>query len=563
MTLFGKVNAQLLIRNVNLVDVDHQKILQGYNVLVQGDHIISVDKRTYKLPAGTEVIDGTGRYLIPGLIDAHVHFFQSGGIYARPDAIDLRKTRPYSTEIKWSHDHMERFLRLYTSAGITSVMDVGASVNFLKQRDSFSTKTYAPDVIMTGPLLTTYIPVQYKDLGDDAPFVEMKTEEGTRQSVRDQVAQHADFIKIWYITLGDPRQSGPKSFPLVKAAIDEAHKLNKRVAVHATQQVTATLAVEAGADYLVHNIDDTIITQSFIDLLKKHKTVLCPTMVVAINYDRVLGDDYHFQPGELQITDPYTASTILEYPLPDTAIANRYIRSLAKPGPHAFQKKMDSILAVNLKKLLDAGITIATGTDAGNTGTQHVSSYFIELQAMRDAGFNNWQLLQSSTINAAKAAGLQDSLGSIAKGKRANMVLLTANPLDSLANWRMVDKVINKGVVFRPDSLQNWSAEELVQQQLNGYNAHDLDAFLDPYADDIQIDDLPGSTVLKGKEAMRKQYGFIQKVPTLHCRLVNRIVQGDFVIDHEEVAVAGKMINGVVIYQVLNGKIRHVWFTKD
>src|SRR5687768_14200690 len=96
---------QVLIKNVNVVDVENRKILTGYNVVALDGRIVSIDKgRTYKLPDGTAVIEGEGKYLIPGLIDAHVHFFQSGGIYARPDAIDLRKIRPYSTEIKWSHD---------------------------------------------------------------------------------------------------------------------------------------------------------------------------------------------------------------------------------------------------------------------------------------------------------------------------------------------------------------------------------------------------------------------------------------------------------------------------
>src|SRR5687768_8688077 len=109
--------AQILIRNANVVDVEKRKILEGYNVVVQDGKIVSVDKdRQYKLAPGTSVIDGSGKYLIPGLVDAHVHFFQNGGLYTRPDAIDLRKYHPYLQEVKWTHDHMEDFLRRYTSA---------------------------------------------------------------------------------------------------------------------------------------------------------------------------------------------------------------------------------------------------------------------------------------------------------------------------------------------------------------------------------------------------------------------------------------------------------------
>ena len=75
-------------------------------------------------------------------------------------------------------------------------------------------------------------------------------------------------------------------------------------------------------------------------------------------------------------------------------------------------------MAVNLKKLVDGGVTIATGTDAGNTGTQHASSFFAELEAMQKAGLTPWQLLEASTINGAKAMGEENSWGSIAAGKR-------------------------------------------------------------------------------------------------------------------------------------------------
>ena len=107
------VPAQLLIKNTNVIDVEQKRILAGYSVLIVDGKIAQVDKdKAFKqLPAGTTVIDGAGKYLSPGFTDAHVHFFQSGGLYARPDAIDLRKVRPYSEEIKWTHTHMEDLLR--------------------------------------------------------------------------------------------------------------------------------------------------------------------------------------------------------------------------------------------------------------------------------------------------------------------------------------------------------------------------------------------------------------------------------------------------------------------
>jgi hypothetical protein len=163
-------------------------------------------------------------------------------------------------------------------------------------------------------------------------------------------------------------------------------------------------------------------------------------------------------------------------------------------------------------------VTIATGTDAGNTGTQHASSYFIELNAMQNAGMNNWQLLEASTINGAKAMGQEKEWGSIAKNKMANLVLLWANPLDSIANWRKISQVIVKGVVHLPETLVNPSPEYLVQQQLNAYNAHDLDAFLEPYAEDVELYEFPGKLIMKGKDNMRKDLVYQKYCPNCTVR---------------------------------------------
>lgn len=565
MVIGRLAGAQVLIKNVNVLDVENKKILSGYNVVALDGRIVSIDKgRMYKLPEGTQVIDGSGKYLVPGLTDAHVHFFQSGGIYARPDAIDLRKHRPYAEEVKWVHAHMEDFLRLYSHAGITSVVDVGSTYNFLRQRDSFFNKPYAPAIAMTGPLLTTYIPEPYKNLGDDSPFIEMKTEDGVRQSVRDLLGYKADFIKIWFIVLDSNIERGAqKNLPLVRAAIGEAHKHKVKVAVHATDRITAQLSVEAGADFLVHNVDNEIVSNDFAALLKKNNVVLSPTLVVAGNYGKVLGDTYRFSMDELGLAHPVTVGSILDYPWPDTALAKLYIPNIAGPRYQARRTKADSIMLINLQRLHAAGVTIATGTDAGNTGTQHAGSYFEELKAMQAAGMNTWDLLIASTINGAKAVGQQDSLGSITKGKIANMVLLNANPLDSLANWRTIDWIINKGIAFKPDSFLVTTPAMLAQQQLNAYNAHDLDAFLAPYADSVEVYELPGKLLMKGREEMRRNYTFITRTPGLYCRLLNRIVEGNTVIDHEEIWIAGrKPFYGIAVYIVENGKISKVYFPK-
>lgn len=560
---FLSTGAQVLITNTTIVDVEAKKMLPAQSVLIQNGMITAIGKNITKVPKEVQVIDGKGKFLMPGLIDAHVHFFQSGGIYTRPDAIDLRKYKPYPDEIEWTHKNMEAFLRRYTAAGITTVVDVGSTINFLKQRDTFRTKDYAPAIFMTGPLLTTWESPVYKNLNNDEPFYEMKTAEEARSFVQKQLPYRPDFIKIWYIVQGRNTDSAArKHLPLVHAAIDEAHKNGLRVAVHATERITAQLAVEAGADFLVHGIDDEPVAPDFVQLLKTKKVVMSPTLVVSGNYNKTFGQEYDIKPYDFTHAHPTPLRSIMDMKgLPDTVVTNRYRRFVQANRER--EKKTDSLLRINLKKLLDGGVTIATGTDAGNIGTQHVSSYFDEIAALQQSGLDAWQLLQASTINGAKLVAKEAETGSVKKGKRADLLLLRANPLDSLANWRKIDWVINKGKAVKPDSLYKFTPEELADAQLLAYNAHQLEAFLAPYAEDVEIYSFPDKLDIKGKEAMGKAYHFITTTPGLYCRLLNRIVQGNTIVDHEEVwGFGNKPFYGIAIYEVMDGKIKKVFFPK-
>ncbi len=558
--LFATAKSQLLIRNISVVDVEHKKILGPQNVLVR-DGIITAMGKNAKADVGTEIIDGSGKWLMPGLVDAHVHFFQSGGLYARPDVIDLRKDKPYEKEIEWVHQNMESFLRRYTATGITTVIDVGATLNFLRQRDSFRTKTFAPAVYMTGPLLTTYEPVAYKNLSDDEPFYLMKTVEEAKAYVQKQLPLKPDFIKIWYIVLGRNKDSSARaSLPLVQAAMDEAHKNGLRVAVHATERITAMLSVQAGADYLVHDVEDEPVDDAFIQLMKSKGTVLCPTLVVIGNYERALTGAYKPTAEDHRYAHPTPLNSMLQMNfLKDSLLTDRYKMNFKNNA--ASNKTEDSIRYSNLKKMADAGVTIATGTDAGNIGTQHVSSYFDELHAMHQAGMNTWSLLQASTINGAKAIGRQNEFGAIKKGMRADMIILTKNPAENIDNWKFLEWVICKGMAQKPDSLLKYTPVELADQQLAAYNAHNLEAFVAPYAEDVELYDLSTHKLqIKGKEAMRKQYSFLTDADVWHCNLLNRIVDGNFVIDQEEIITKKGKFYGVAIYEAKDGKIIRVWF---
>ncbi|MGZ0016378.1 amidohydrolase family protein [Yeosuana sp. AK3] len=556
--------AQTYITNTTIVDVENQKLIPNQTVTITDDLISNIQsQKKVKLPENATIIDGTGKYLIPGLTDAHIHFGQNGGLYTRPDVIDLRAFSSFENEIQLTKDDMEQKLLRYLKQGITNVIDVGSNLNFLEQRNDFSTNDSLPSIFITGPLLTTYQPKVYESYPEAKPFILTKTIEDGINGVQRQLPYKPDFIKIWYIAGADGlsvEASARKNLPIVKAIINEAHKNKLKVAVHATQRITAQLAVENGADFLVHFIDDEILKDDFVQLMKKNKTIMITTLIVPSGYNNTFAQNLSFSAHELQNADPYQLGSLLDLQhLADTTLINKYKnRSIAQASSN---KTSDSIAMANTKILADAGVLLATGTDAGNIGTLHASSYLAELQAMQQSGMSTWQILTASTLNGAKILDQQHEFGTVSVGKKANLVLLDANPVENINNIIKINRVLNNGIVFNTDNILKDTPEDLAQRQLNAYNLRNIDAFLEPYADDVEIYTFPNKLQAKGKEAMRNMYtSMFENTPNLHCELVNRIVQGNSVIDHERVQFGNRMVEAIAIYHMQDGKIKKVYF---
>jgi len=563
-TLFS----QTYITNVNVADVENQKILPNQTIVITNDLITTVkSSKKVKIPENADVIDGNGKYIFPGLTDAHIHFFQNGGLYTRPDAIDLRQFMPHEKDLNYAHNNMENVLHRYLQNGITNVIDVGSNKKFLKQREGFKDNLNIPSIYMTGPLLTTYEPNVYVNLKDEEPFSLVTSVEDGISMVKDQLPFKPDFIKIWYITTADGlgiEASARKNLPIIKAIIDEAHKHNLRVAIHATQRIPAQLAVENGCDFLVHSIDDEIVKDDFVQLLKKNQTFLCPTLTVSHGYMDTFGQRITKSNYELSKADPYQLGSLLDLKhLKDTLRINRYKNMANSEERIAALNKADSISYMNLKLLSDAGVNIATGTDAGNIGTLHASSYLAELKAMSESGMSNWQIIRASTINGAKVLDKEHEFGTVAVGKKANLILLDANPIDTIENVTKLNLVINNGKTFNPNELIKDSPEDLAQRQLNAYNLRNIDAFLEPYDDDVEVYSYPDTLLFKGKETMRTGYSkMFDNTPNLHCELVGRISQGNVVMDKERVQMGDNIVEAIAIYHIENNKIKKVYFVR-
>lgn len=548
----------LLIDNVNLIDVRTGKVLPGMSVVVHGETISEIaPSRKIKAPADAAILRGEGKFLMPGLIDSHIHFFQSGSLYTRPDALRF-DSMPYEKEKAFvrsiTPDHLARYVRL----GITTVADVGGPMWNFTVRDSISKSILSPNVYVTGPLFSM---VSREALGrEDPPIVKITTPSQADSLLAKMLPRKPDFIKVWYIA--GPQLPAEKNFELVKHIATRAKENQLKLCVHATQHRTAELAVDAGANILVHNIDNEVVSEDLLRKLKVNKVTVIPTLTVFQGYSKTMARQLNHDPQDLAWANPFAYRTLNDPEKMDEKDLPPAVRMLSKSGIPKSETRADSIMRINLRKLVSAGVNVATGTDAGNIGTMHASSYLQELKAMIGAGLSTTEVLRASTCDAATGFGWQ-RLGTVEKGKLADMILLEKNPLEKIDHLNSISHVVKSGKVMRADTLLKESPETVVQRQLNAYNARNLEAFLDTYSDDVELYNFPNQLTQKGKEEMRKRYGpMFESTPNLYCELVNRIVMGNTVFDQEKVRRGSNTIHAVAIYEVRQGKIRKVTFVR-
>ena len=415
-------------------------------VLIRGDRIQAVGSRAQvALPKGITIIDGRGKWVAPGLVDAHVHFFQSGSPYTRPDVIDLRKLRPYEREIALLKDALPRTFARYLLCGVTSVVDVGGPFWNFEVRDAAGRTALAPRVAVAGPLVSTVARPDL-DIGDP-PIIKITTPNEARALVRRELERKPDLMKVWFVFRpGDDLAAGKA---LVAATVDEARKGGVRTAVHATELETARAAVEAGADVLVHSVFDKPVDDAFVDLLKRRGVVYIPTLFVRSGYALVLSGSFAPTPAEGRWADPDVLSTFKE-------VKGR--PELASWAGRTVSADQVRIAAQNLKRLSAAGVAIAAGTDAGNIGTLHGPSIFRELRLMAEAGLTPKEVLASATAGGARVMGREKDLGTVAPGRLADLVVLDRDPLADVANLEAIHRVVKGGRVFTPEELAQAAA---------------------------------------------------------------------------------------------------------
>lgn len=416
-------------------------------VVIEGSRIASVGPaRTTAVPPGARTIDGRGKWVIPGLVDAHVHFFQSGNLYTRPDVADFNAWMPYAKEVARNEARLPATFKVWLASGVTSVVDIGGPMWNFEVREAAAASDAAPRVHVAGPLISMVDRPQL-DLGDP-PIVKVNSPDEARALVRRELERKPDYIKVWYIHR--PRDDLAAQEAIVRAAGEEAHRAGVRLAVHATELEVAKSALRAGADYLVHSVDDAPLDAEFLALAKRNHALYCPTPFVIMGYRYALSNTWQPTAAERRLADPQILAAMHDLDrIPKAMIPERVAKLMANPP----KVEPSAIALANLKVVRDAGIPIAMGTDAGNIGTLHGPSVFREMELMAQAGLTPLEVLRSATVGGAIAMGMQREIGEVEPGRAADLVILDADPLADVRNLERIDRVVRAGRVFAPDQL--------------------------------------------------------------------------------------------------------------
>lgn len=396
------------------------------------------------VPAGVTTIEAKGLWVTPGLVDAHVHFSQTGWADARPDYVDVRDRHPYEKVQADLEKRPELFARSWLCSGVTAVFDVGGYPWTEKLGARFENDTTAPRVAAAGPLLSTWD--HWLNLASSRQFVHLHEEKTARAAVRELAAQGAAAVKVWFIV--SPELPVDKSAPLVMAVGDEARKAGLPLIVHATGLAEAKTALRGGAKLLVHSVSDSPLDDEFFNLARRAGTIVTPTLTVARGYVR--------------LAQSIAARTVPPIDDPNGCVDLRTKQKIQEtaelPGspmsePEALATRTrrtderESLSAANLRRLVAAGIPIAMGTDAGNPLTLHGPSVYGEMEAMQEAGMTAAQVLIASTLGGSRAMGREKDFGTVEKGKSADLVIVSADPAADIRNMRRVRYVVRSGVV--------------------------------------------------------------------------------------------------------------------
>jgi imidazolonepropionase-like amidohydrolase len=379
-----------------------------------------------------EVIDCTGRFVMPGMVDAHVHLKGNDGRIGARDLPGWDAATP-SEQVKATFNHN---LHSYLRCGVTSLFDAGndPDVIYNLRRWGRDRSLVCPRIHCTGHMLTS----------PEGHGAGVGTFVGKDTDVVALLAEHLkhdpDVVKIAY----DEHNWGVRplitilSPDLLRRLIDGIHAAGHRVIVHASSELRAREVLAAGADVLAHPVIQSPVTEEFVDLVAELGTPVVSTLAIGERYFRLVDDPGFNERGMHAVCgDPDVGQKA------DPALSSA---GAALPWTD-WMRVMTPIAQENLRRLTAAGAVVATGTDL-SFGPDHHR----ELELLQDAGIPAWDVVRSATHHGALALGRGNELGSVAPGALADLVVLDEDPTQDVRHLRTITHVLVGG---RPVDLES------------------------------------------------------------------------------------------------------------
>ncbi|HEX8567154.1 MAG TPA: amidohydrolase family protein [Pyrinomonadaceae bacterium] len=431
---------------VNVIPMDKERVLQNQTVIVKNGSIAEIgDTKKIKVPKDAVVIDGKGRFLIPGLVDMHTHLLSDGDDY--PDSI------------------AEDELRVMVANGVTTIrFMIGTPEQLVLRAKSAKGEIIAPTIYSASPHLTG------KEQGNN--FVVNTTEEA-REAVRKSKAAGYDFIKI--TTFIKPE--------VYEAAVDEAARQNIRVVGHADARfVTLARALKARQQiehldgYLEAVIADNAPNKNSVSDLYIYDPKNWESLdyvdekkIAEIAKQTVTSNPYvdptqHFMKNTFGL--PRSEESIRAQPdfkFYPAKVQEGFINFHKKHRlfqiPAEKRARWVAVRNKIIKAIYDAGGKIMTGSDTPEFLWLYGFTMHREMKALSDAGLSNYAVLEAATKNPSMFFGTLEKVGTIEKGRRADLILLNANPLENISNTENRAGVMLKGKYFAQEELNRWLDE--------------------------------------------------------------------------------------------------------
>lgn len=439
-------NGKLALVGGTLIDGNGGVPLKDAVVIVDGNRIAAIGGPGTAIPPGADTIRCDGKTVLPGLIDAHVHVTSSSGGQASP------KTE-YSAETRAAK------LKSWLLFGVTTIFDMGSNAVFDQLKSGLNSgKVVGPRMFGCKFAITspgghpTGLGRELRIADRDDNLFEVGTPDEAREAVRKVAAGKPDAMKIHHTRSQFPGTSCldcnlEKHDPeTLRALVDEGHKQGLKVFCHIAWPSEALEAIEAGVDCLAHTITHAETgTRPVLELMVKKGVPMHTTLTRIEAY-------FTFH------RDPFLVDK-LRGKVPDAVLDSLWLpNSLSRVRNDSEEvvgdaRRLSDIARANTRRAHKMGVGIVCGTDSGGPGGLHGACVPRELEIINECGLTPLQAISAATKDAAVCIGQGESLGTVDKGKLADIIVVAGDPLRDISDMRKIDLVVRDGVVFGPGQL--------------------------------------------------------------------------------------------------------------